>query len=140
MIRPRRKIRTIANLLLSKLDALGNVALQALVGFLEKLLLIVIGAADNIDSFLSTVGAKLNGDAEELVAGLLGDLSTTLNAWKVDVGGLDNASFAVLGTDDLLSESVTSVRHGEGSGTSASLGLDDLVTTELYACSILSVG
>lgn len=39
---------------LDKLDALGDVALEAIIGDLEKLLLVVIGAADNVNGLLST--------------------------------------------------------------------------------------
>lgn len=62
-----------------ELDALADVALQAVVAGLEKLLLLVVGAADNVDGLLGTVGAKLDGHGEELKTGGLGDSISALN-------------------------------------------------------------
>lgn len=43
---------------MGKVDAFGNVALEAGVASLEKLLLVVVGAADNVDSLLSSSGLR----------------------------------------------------------------------------------
>ena len=51
-----------ANLLgrgvLDELNALGDVALEAVVGGLEQLLLVVVSTADNVNRLLGTVGLK----------------------------------------------------------------------------------
>jgi hypothetical protein len=50
------RIRSLGRRVLDELDALADVTLQAIVAGLKKLLLLVVGAADNIDSLLGTVG------------------------------------------------------------------------------------
>lgn len=60
------------------------------------------------------------------------DSVTTWNTLQVDKAGLDEALLALEGSEDLLSEAVTGVCHGERGGTSTILGLDNLVTTKLY--------
>jgi hypothetical protein len=50
------RIRSLGRRVLDELDALADVTLQAVVAGLEKLLLLVVGAADNIDSLFGTVG------------------------------------------------------------------------------------
>jgi hypothetical protein len=107
---------------LDELNTLGNVALEAVVASLEQLLLVLVGAADNINGPLGTTGlvstlamtilriamcstyAKLDGDGEELGASGLGDGITALNTGKVDEAGLDNTLLALGGLDDLLGE------------------------------------
>jgi hypothetical protein len=149
-------------------DALGNVALETLNALGQKALLLLGDALQRVDGLLSTVGlckvsqfnisrhsgfsthAELNGNGEEVSAGLLGDSLTSGNTGKVDVAGLDEAGLALGGTEDLLGESVfgsaiderddnrsnipeTGVSHGQGGGTSTILGLDNLVTAKLDA-------
>jgi hypothetical protein len=41
---------------MDEFDALGDVALEAVVTSLEKLILVVVSAADNVNSLLGTVG------------------------------------------------------------------------------------
>lgn len=110
----------------------------------------VVCAADDIDGLLGTAGAKLDGNREELSASGLSNDVTTLNTGKVDKAGLDETLLALGGPNDLVGEStnvspeytykcllflpVTGVGHGESSGTSTVLSLDDLVTTELDTC------
>ena len=64
---------------------------------------------------------------------LLDDFTALLVGREVDEGGRDDALLALDGTDELLREVRTSVRHGERCGAGAILGLDDLVTAELDA-------
>ena len=91
---------------LGELDALGDVALQAVVASLKQLLLVVVGAADDIDGLLGTAGTELDGHGEEVRAGDLSDSITTLNSRKVDKAGLDKALLALGGPDDLIGESI----------------------------------
>ena len=51
-----------------------------------------------------TTYAKLNGDGEEVDAGLLPDLLAARNAGEVDVAGLDEALDARGSLEDLLGE------------------------------------
>jgi hypothetical protein len=110
---------------------------------------VLVCAADDVDGLLGTAGTKLNGHREVLSAGGLGDGITTLDTWKVDVAGLDDALLTLGGLDDLLGKAVygqlmklcvhrrdvpvTGVGHGESGRASTLLGLDDFVTTELDA-------
>ena len=110
-----------------ELDALADVALQAVVAGLEKLLLCIVGAANDINGLLGTSGlsrelailrtqagikdfvstyTKLNGDGEEVKTSGLGDGISTLDTREVDVAGLDNTLLALGGLDDLLGEAV----------------------------------
>jgi hypothetical protein len=41
---------------MDEFDALGDVALEAIVTSLEKLLLVIVGAADDVNRLLGTVG------------------------------------------------------------------------------------
>ena len=91
---------------LGELDALGDVALQAVVASLEQLLLVLVGAADDVNGLLGTAGAKLDGHGEEIGAGSLSDGITTLDTREVDEAGLDEALLALGGPDDLVGESV----------------------------------
>jgi hypothetical protein len=88
-----------------KLDALGDVTLEAIVACLEELLLVVICAADNVDGLLGAVGAKLDRHGEEVGAGGLCDGVAAGDTWQVDEAGLDDALLALGGLDDLLGES-----------------------------------
>lgn len=47
---------------------------------------------------------KLNGDGEEVTAGLLSNGIATWDTWEVDESRLDNALFAVKTSEDLLCE------------------------------------
>lgn len=116
----------------------------------------IVGAADDVDGLLSTAGAELDGNGEELGAGRLSNGVTTLNTGEVDEAGLNKALLALGGPDDLVGEStdiscgidvnrlsklpVTGVGHGESGGSSTVLGLNDLVTTELNAYVLLASG
>ena len=130
----QQKTRHLLRWVLDELDTLLDVALETLVALLQKLLLVVVRALDNVLRLLCTTLAELDWDGEELETGLLDDLVAAWHAWEVDEGGLDDAGLALVGLDDLLGETETGVGHGEGSGTTALLGLNDLVTTELDAC------
>jgi hypothetical protein len=118
---------------LGELNTLGDVALEALVASLEKLLLGGVGGADHVVSLLDAILAELDRDGEVLEAGLLCDGITTGNTREVDESGLDNAGLALGGLDDLLGEAEAGVGHGEGGGSGTVLGLDDLVAAELDA-------
>lgn len=111
-------------------NTLGNVALKTLNASLEQLLLVLINVLQNVDKLLSTVWSKLNWDGEEVKTsgGLDG-----LTAWSggVHKGWLNDVLLASSGTENLLGEAETGVSHGEGSGTSSILSLDNLITTEL---------
>lgn len=89
-----------------ELNTLGNVTGQALVTSLEQLLLVVVGTSNNVVYLLRTFYAKLGGDGEEVTTCELLDLSSTLNTWEVDKGGLDDAALTLGGPDDLLCKSV----------------------------------
>lgn len=108
---------------MDKVDALGDVALEALNALLQKSLLLLGDALQRVDSLLSAVGlctvsqnihskhvestySELNGDREEVAASLLGDSITSGNTGQVDVAGLDEAGLALDGTENLLGESV----------------------------------
>ena len=52
-------VNSLLRWVLNELDALGNVALQPGVSGLEELLLVVVGAADDIDGFLGTAGLQI---------------------------------------------------------------------------------
>jgi hypothetical protein len=90
---------------LGKLDSLRDVALETIVASLEKLLLCLVGAADDIDGLLSTAGAELDGDGEELSASSLSNGIASLNTGQVDETGLDETLLALGGADDLVGES-----------------------------------
>src|SRR5690349_936982 len=91
---------------LGELDALGDVALQAVVASLEQLLLVVVGTADDVDGLLGTARAKLNGNGEEVGASGLSNGITTLDTREVDKAGLDKALLALGGPDDLVGKSM----------------------------------
>jgi len=114
--------------LLDKLLALFNVALEVLEADVEELLLVVGDGADGVD-LLDTVGAELDlrgkvVDALVLVEG------------RVDIGGLDDALLALGGLEQGLGEAGAGHGHGEGGGSGAALCLDDLVTAELDALDV----
>jgi len=77
---------------------------------------------------------ELNRNAEEVASGGLLDLGTALDTRQIDEGRLYNALFSVHGLDDLFSEAEAGVGHGQGGGSETTLGLDDLVATELDTC------
>jgi len=116
-----------------EVNALLNVALQTLDSSFEQRLLLIGEVTQDVDGLLSTVGAKLNGNREELNAGLLSNLLAARNARQVDVAGLNKALGALGGLEKLLGKAVASIGHGQSSGASAVLSLDDLITTELDA-------
>jgi hypothetical protein len=91
--------------ILGKLNSLRDVALETIVASLEKLLLCLVGAADDIDGLLSTAGAELDGDGEELSASSLSNGIASLNTGQVDEAGLDETLLALGGADDLVGES-----------------------------------
>lgn len=114
-----------------ELNTLGDVTLEAIVASLEELLLVLVGRANGVVGLLRALRAKLDRDGEEVEAGLLGNGITTGDTRKVDEGRLDDASLALVSLEELLGEAEASVGHGEGGGSGAVLGLDDLVATEL---------
>ena len=117
--------------LVGELNTLGDVGLEVTEAGLEETLLGGIDLTDGED-LLNTVGAELDLGGEELDALVLVER-------RVDKGGLDDTLLAISGTEDGVSEAGTSHGHGEGSGASTVLGLDDLITTELDTVDELSV-
>lgn len=118
---------------MSKGNTLLDVALETLNSSLKESLLVLVQRVERVKRLLGTVGAKLDGNGEELEStdgGLDG-----LTAWdgKVDKGWLNDVLLASSSAENLLSEAETSVGHGEGGRASTILGLDDLITTELDA-------
>ena len=121
--------------LLTLLDVLGKPGVSAAIGTglidslskgsLEELLLLT-GDLTEGEDLLDTLGAELDvgGKVLDTLAGVQGGL---------DKGGLDDAGLAVEGADQRVGEASTSEAHGEGGRAGTSLGLDDLVTTELDA-------
>lgn len=136
---------------MGEVNTLLDVALEALDGSLEESLLLLGDVTEDVDSLLGTVGlfgmlakntikeartgtyAELHRDGEEVNASLLSNLLTTGDTGEVDVAGLDKALGALGGLEELLSEAVTGISHGEGGRAETLLGLDDLITTELDA-------
>ena len=108
---------------LDEINSLLDVALEILVGDLEKLLLLVVGLGHDIDDLLSPgwllrvssirvkdhgiTYAKFNGCGEEIGARCLCNGITTSYTGEIDEAWLDNALLAVDGLQDLLGESVT---------------------------------
>jgi hypothetical protein len=90
---------------LGKLNTLRDVTFEAIIASLEELLLVVVGAANDVDRLLGTAGTKLNGNGEEVGTSGLGDSITTGDTREVDEAGLDNALLALGGPDHLLGES-----------------------------------
>lgn len=109
-----------------------DVLLQVTKSSLEELLLVGGDVADGED-LLDTVGAELNPGGEEVDTLILVERA-------VNESGLDDALLALGGLEEGLGETGTGEGHGEGGGTSAVLGLDDLVTTELNAVDELVAG
>lgn len=92
-----------------------------------------VSTKDTVNGTKAETYAKLNGNGEEVNTSLLSNLLTTGDTGEVDVAGLDKALGALGGLEELLSEAVTGISHGEGGRAETLLGLDDLITTELDA-------
>jgi hypothetical protein len=90
----------------------------------DELLLVVVDGAVAVDD-VNAVLAKSHRGGEE---GSVGD-------GGLDEGALGDALLAREGSHDAVSELSSGVGHGESGRASASLGLDDLVTTEHDALS-----
>jgi len=103
-------------------DTLVDVALEALDGLGQELLLLLRDVTQGVDGLLGSVGlrtgqsvcqelgmgrthAKLDGYGEEVGASLLCDLLTTRDTWEVDVGWLDEALGTLRSLEQLLGES-----------------------------------
>lgn len=56
----RARIGLLGGWVLDELDALGNVSFQAVIASLEELLLMFIGAADNVNGLLGAAGLNDN--------------------------------------------------------------------------------
>jgi hypothetical protein len=108
---------------LDEFDTLGDVALKDIVASREKLLLVFVGAADDIDGLFSTAGlwlcqcmiktsrkessyAKLDGNGEEVGSSDLCNGIAARHTGKIDKAGLDDALLALEGLDDLLRKAV----------------------------------
>jgi hypothetical protein len=114
-------------------NTLLDVTLEALNSSLKEDLLVVVQRGEGVLGLLRTVGAKLNGDGEELKTTDSSLDGVTTWDGKVDKGWLNDVLLASSGAEDLLSEAETGVSHGEGGRAKTVLGLDDLITTELDA-------
>lgn len=79
---------------------------------------------------LDTVGAELDVGGKVLAALVLVERG-------VNEGWLDDVLLALGGLEERLGEAGTGHGHGEGGGSSAILGLHDLVTTELHAADVV---
>lgn len=92
-------------------NTLLDVTLEALNSSLKEGLLVVVQRGERVLGLLGTVGAKLNGDGEELKAtdGRLDGVT----AWdgKVDKGWLNDVLLAGSSAEDLLGEAETGVGH-----------------------------
>ena len=115
--------------LLDELDTLGDVALKIGEGDVQKLLLILGDLANWVD-LLSTVGAELDERGKVLN-------TLVLVERRVNEGGLEDVLLALGGLEKGFGEAGSGHSHGEGSGTSTVLGLDDLVTAELHTVDIV---
>lgn len=78
---------------------------------------------------LDTVGAELDLRGEEVN-------TLVLVEGRVDEGGLNDTLLALSGLEEGLGETGTGHGHGESGRASTTLGLDDLVTTELDALDV----
>ena len=85
--------------------------------------------ADWVD-LLNTVWSELDVGGEVVNALVLVER-------RVNVGWLDDALLALSGLEQALGETGTGHGHGESGRSSTTLGLDDLVTTELDALDVL---
>lgn len=136
----RSRQNSLGRRVLDKLDTLADVTAQTLITLDQELLLVVVGAGNDIDGLLGSLGAELDRDGEEIAAGFLLDGVTAVDAGEVDECGFGDAGLALDCLEELFGETESGVGHGEGCGAGAVLGLDDLVTTELDACGKESVG
>lgn len=109
----------------NKVNTLLDVLLQVSKASLEELLLVSIDLT-NGQNLLDTVRTELDAGSEEVD-------TLVLVEGAVDEGGFDDALDTLSGLEEGLGETGTGESHGEGSGTSAVLGLDDFVTAELDA-------
>jgi hypothetical protein len=107
----------------NKVNTLLDVLLQVSKASLEELLLVSIDLT-NRENLFDTVRSQLNAGSEELD-------TLVLVEGAVDEGGLNDSLDTLSGLEEGLGETGTGESHGEGSGTSTVLGLDDFVTTEL---------
>ena len=105
-----------------KVNALSNVALETLFGWLQQLLLVLTEIAEDIVDFLGpvhlveisidglimlgdgTTHAKLHGNREKTDTSLIYHCISSRNAGQVHVGGLDDTSLALASFDDLFGE------------------------------------
>lgn len=108
---------------LDKVDTLGNVLLQVGQTSVEELLLFGRNGTDGVNLF-NTSGSELD------VAGKVLD-TLVLVQGALDKRGANDTLFTVQTPNDRVGKESTGIGHGEGGGTGTSLGLDDLVTTEL---------
>jgi hypothetical protein len=92
---------------------------------LKQTFLVSSQLANRVD-LLDTIGTKLDLGGEEVHTLILVQRA-------VDESALDNTGLALGSLQQALSEAGSSHSHGEGSGTSTVLSLDDLITTELDA-------
>lgn len=115
-----------------EVNTLADVALKALNTGLEQLLLTVVDGREDVDKVLGTVWSKLDWDGEEVKTG--GGLDG-LTTWRgeVDERWLDDVLLSLSGAENLLGKTESGVCHGESGRSSSVLGLDNLVTSELYA-------
>ena len=128
----RRDERTRLRVALDEVNTLLDVLLQVNESSLEELLFVGGDVADGED-LLGTVGAELNPGGEEVDALVFVERA-------LDESGLDDALLTLGSLEEGLGETGTSEGHGEGGGTSAILGLDDLVTTKLNTVDELVTG
>lgn len=113
-------------------DTLLDVLLQVSQASLNELRLVGVNLADVVD-LLNTAGAEFDLGGKELN-------TLVLEQRAVDESRLDDTLLALSSAEDRVSHTGTSHGHGEGSGTSALLSLDDLITTELDTLDELGVG
>lgn len=111
--------------LLGEVDTLLDVLGEVLDADVDELLLVGGDIADGVD-LLDTVGAELDVGGEEVAALVLVERA-------LDEGGLNDALLALSSAEQGLSEAGTGHGHGQSGGTSATLSLDNLVTTKLDA-------
>lgn len=116
-------------------STLDNVTLQFRNSSIKELLLIVRELANSLD-LLDTILAKLNlgREVSDVVTNkLLNGLATLRVGIQVHIGAFNNTRLAIDGIQDSQCETSTSKGHGQGCRTGTSLGLDNLITTELNA-------
>jgi len=119
----RRLLSSGSSGLLNESDSFLDIGRKVLDTSFEKSLLVVGNLAYRVN-LLNTTGSKLNVGCEVLAALVLVERAVN-KCW------LDDTRLTLLSLEQALSETSSSHGHGESGRSSTTLGLDNLITTEL---------